>query len=153
MRSIARRFDRSLSSPSSLARDAETGKADKDEVGRLGERLAARWLWFRGMKVLFRNYRAPKGGEVDLVLRDGKVLVFCEVKTRTSLAFGRPVEAVTPAKQALIAKGAMSWLDLLEMPDVRFRFDVVEVLLKDGEVPELNLIEEAFELPEPYIYG
>lgn len=137
----------------SLERDPETGKPDKDWVGRAGEKLAARWLWLGGMKVLYRNYRAPKGGEVDLVLRDGKVLVFCEVKTRTSEAFGRPVEAVTEPKQRLIARGAMAWMQLLDMPSVNFRFDVVEVMLRDGEVPELNRVEKAFDLPEPLIYG
>lgn len=153
MRFTAKLFDRSLSSPLSLERDAETGRPNKDVVGRVGEDLAARWLWFGGMKVLYRNYRAPRGGEVDIVLRDGKVLVFCEVKTRTSEAFGRPIEAVTAPKQALIAKGAMAWMGLLDMPSVKFRFDVVEVMLRDGEVPELNRVAAAFDLPEPLIYG
>ena len=76
-----------------LAADVEEGQW-RQEVGKLGERLAASFLKKEGMKVLYRNFRAPKGGEVDLVCRDGDTLVFAEVKTRTSLRYGRPAEAV-----------------------------------------------------------
>lgn len=104
------------------------------------------------MKILHRNFRAPKGGELDLVCRDGDTLVFAEVKTRTSLRFGRPVEAVDKKKQTLIVRGALEWLRLLDHPDLLFRFDVVEVLLRDGEVAEINLVRNAFNLPEHLIY-
>jgi putative endonuclease len=125
----------------------------KQEVGKLGERLAARFLKKEeGMKILHRNFRAPKGGELDLVCREGDTLVFAEVKTRTSLRFGRPVEAVDKKKQMLIVRGAMEWLRLLDYPDLLFRFDVVEVLLRDGEVAQINLIRNAFNLPEHLIY-
>jgi len=125
----------------------------KQEVGKLGERLAARFLKKEeGMKILHRNFRAPKGGEVDLVCRDGDTLVFAEVKTRTGLRFGRPVEAVDKKKQTLIVRGALEWLRLLDHPDLLFRFDVVEVLLREGEVAEINLVRNAFNLPEHLIY-
>lgn len=125
----------------------------KQEVGKLGERLAARFLKKEeGMKILHRNFRAPKGGELDLVCREGDTLVFAEVKTRTSLRFGRPVEAVNKKKQMLIVRGALEWLRLLDHPDLLFRFDVVEVLLRDGEVAQINLIRNAFNLPEHLIY-
>lgn len=125
----------------------------KQEVGKLGERLAARFLKKEeGMKILHRNFKAPKGGELDLVCRDGDTLVFAEVKTRTSLRFGRPVEAVNKKKQRLIVRGALEWLRLLDHPDLLFRFDVVEVLLRDGEVAEINLVRNAFNLPEHLIY-
>lgn len=125
------------------------------ELGVVGERLAARHLRSEGYKVLYRNYRAVDGGEVDIVCRDRDTLVFVEVKTRTSLAFGRPIEAVTMDKRYLITRGAMEWLRLLdfEMGTVRYRFDVVEVLLSHGEPPEFNVVREAFETPEPYLYG
>ena len=115
--------------------------------GREGERLAARYLRrTHRFKVLYRNYRAPgrSGGEVDLVCRDGTMLVFVEVKTRASLAFGRPAEAVNADKEVLIARGARSWLQLLDDPDVRFRFDIVEVLMEPGKPPAVNLIRDAF---------
>ena len=71
---------------------------DKDTIGKWGEHLAARWLRKNRRKVLYRNYRAPHGGEVDIVWRHGDTLSFVEVKTRTSTDFGRPGQAVTPAK-------------------------------------------------------
>ena len=104
-----------------------------------------------GYKVLYRNYRAPKGGEVDLVCRDGDTLVFAEVKTRSSETFGTPAEAVTSPKQRLIARGALAWLKLLGNPDIPIRFDVVEVRMKAGKA-EISVIRNAFTLPEPYRY-
>ena len=104
-----------------------------------------------GYKVLYRNYRAPKGGEVDLVCRDGDTLVFVEVKTRSSAAFGAPAEAVTRDKQRLIARGALAWLKLLKNPDIPFRFDIVEVRTQ-GKKAEATVIRNAFGLPEPYRY-
>ena len=117
-------------------------------VGRRGELIAARWLWTRGCRVLYRNYRAPQGGEVDIVCRDGRVLAFVEVKTRTSDAFGRPALAVNDDKQALIRRGAEGWLRLLGFPDIPWRYDVVEVLLKAGKAPEVTWLKAAFNTEE-----
>jgi putative endonuclease len=126
---------------------------DAAELGRLGERLAARYLRRQGYRVLYRNYRAPHGGEVDIVCRDRScdTLVFVEVKTRRGLGFGTPGEAVTRDKQKLIARGALAWLRLLDHPDILFRFDIVEILF-DGNEPSFHIIKDAFKLPEPYIY-
>ena len=106
-----------------------------------------------GYRVLYRNFRAPDGGEVDIVCRDKScdALVFVEVKTRRSLAFGAPGEAVTREKQKLIARGALAWLRLLDHPDIVFRFDIVEVMIENDR-PSFHLIKDAFKLPEPYIY-
>lgn len=111
-----------------------------------------KYLRRQGMKLLRRNFRAPRGGEVDIVCREGEVLVFAEVKTRTTLDFGRPASAVNKGKQRLITRGGMAWLRLLDIPEIDFRFDIVEVVLTDGEVPDINLIRNAFQLPEPYRY-
>jgi putative endonuclease len=124
----------------------------KDAVGAEGERLAAIFLRSEGMKILWRNFRANGGGEVDIVARDRETLVFAEVKTRTSLFHGRPIEAVTMDKRYLITRGALEWLRMLDFAPRHFRFDVVEVILVDGKAPDLNLVRDAFELPEPYIY-
>lgn len=123
------------------------------ELGLCGERLAAKHLRRNGYKVLYHNFRAPKGGEVDIVCRDiaEKTLVFVEVKTRSSLDFGRPITAVDRQKQYFIARGAMAWLRLLDNPDVAFRFDVVEVVL-DGDKRSINIVRNAFVLPKPYVY-
>ena len=90
---------------------------------------------------------------MDLVCRDKacNALVFVEVKTRRSLAFGAPGEAVTREKQKLIARGALAWLELLGHPEINFRFDIVEVLF-EGDMPSFHVIKDAFKLPEPYIY-
>ena len=127
---------------------------DPQLLGLEGERVAARFLARNGYKVLYRNYRAPKGGEVDIVCRDRaeSALVFVEVKTRRAGPHGTPAQAVTPAKQRLITRGALTWLRLLDNPEVRFRFDIVEVVVDGGGGVECSVIPNAFELPEPYIY-
>lgn len=99
----------------------------KDAVGAYGERVAAAHLVAAGMVVLERNWRCP-AGEIDIVARDGDVLVFCEVKTRTSVAFGSPLEAVTPRKAARLRRLAAAWMRerALHVPEVRI--DLVGVL-------------------------
>lgn len=118
------------------------------EIGDLGEKLAKTWLTKRGWKVLWANFKARKGGEVDLVCRDRDTLVFVEVKTRTSMEWGRPADAVNADKQKLIIRGALAWLRRLDKPDTHFRFDIVEVLLEEEQLPNLTLIENAFQLPD-----
>jgi putative endonuclease len=119
-------------------------------LGTWGEETAARHLKRLGWKVLRWNFRAPGGGEVDLVCRDKDTLVFAEVKTRRSEEMGRPLDAVDWKKQQLIRRGALHWLRLLEMPDITFRFDVIEVLAT--EPVEIRVIESAFTLPDPLRY-
>ena len=102
--------------------------------------------------MLYRNYRAPRGGEIDLVCREGDELVFVEVKTRSTRDFGSPASAVNREKQQLIARGALAWLRLLDHPDIIFRFDIVEVVI-DGSGVSFNIIRAAFALPEPHRYS
>jgi putative endonuclease len=120
--------------------------------GARGEKLAGRFLRSHGYKILYRNFRARGGGEIDIVCRDGDTLVFVEVKTRRGEDFGRPIEAVDRQKQLRVSKGGLAWLRMLDNPDIVFRFDVVEVLLPDEGNPQLELIQDAFELSQPYIY-
>ncbi len=87
--------------------------------------------------MLYRNFRPPQGGEIDLVCRDGKTLVFIEVKTRAAGGPGRPADAVDPGKQEAITGGAQAWLRLLGNPDIPVRIDIVEVIL-GGERPEIT---------------
>lgn len=128
------------------------------DIGDLGEKIAAKYLQSLGWKILYRNFRAPKGGEVDLVMRGGEdlgLLIFAEVKTRTRRDYGRPMRAVNQEKQALIMRGATEWLRLLGKEivpgmkqDVRrqisWRYDVVEIVLEEGEKPDVHLVENAF---------
>jgi putative endonuclease len=121
-------------------------------LGRAGEKLAAKYLRGNGHKILYRNFRPPHGGEVDIICRDKRQneLVFVEVKTRSSEDFGRPLDAVNRKKRRLILRGAMTWLKMLDMPEIVFRFDVVEVVVH-GPVA-IRHIENAFGLPEDYSY-
>jgi putative endonuclease len=126
---------------------------DSGEIGLMGEHIAARWLSTHGRSVLYRNYRGVNRGEVDIVARHRDVLTFIEVKTRTSTAFGRPADAVGPDKQRLIQRGAQDWLRLLDQPRIKFRFDIAEVILIEGELPHIHIIENAFQLPDSSMSG
>jgi len=134
-----------------LRKRNSTSSDPRHALGYRGEQVAAQYLRRIGYKVLHHNYRAPRGGEVDLVCREGDTLVFVEVKTRSSEAFGAPAEAVTRSKQHLIARGALTWLKLLGNPEIHFRFDIVEVRVV-GKKAEATVIRNAFGLPEPYRY-
>ncbi len=121
-------------------------------LGARGEKLAARYLRRHGFKILYRNFRGRQGGEIDLVCRERDTLVFVEVKTRTREDFGRPLEAVNAAKQRRISLGGLAWLRLLGNPDILFRFDVVEVTIAGEQPPRIELVRNAFQLSEPYLY-
>ena len=118
------------------------------KLGRQGEAAAERFLKKQAFKVLYRNFRARSGGEIDLVCRDRKeqVLVFVEVKTRSNELFGTPHEAVNWRKRARIIRAAKEWLRLLDLPDVPFRFDIVEVVAQPTQ--QIRLIRGAFEMEE-----
>ena len=121
-------------------------------LGTRGENLACRFLRRNGYKILYRNFRGRTGGEIDIVCRKRDTLVFVEVKTRTREDFGRPFDAVDRDKRKRISRGGLAWLRLLDDPDILFRFDVVEVIIAEGQQPRFELIRNAFSLPEPYIY-
>lgn len=104
-------------------------------LGRRGEDSVASWYEDRGYQVLDRNWRCP-AGELDLVLRRGRLVVFCEVKTRTSDAFGVPAESVTRKKRQRIRLLAARWLDGSPSPAAEIRFDVASVLGGAVEVIE-----------------
>jgi putative endonuclease len=115
----------------------------KDAVGGYGERVAARLLIDSGLVILDRNWRCPTG-ELDIVARDGNTIVFCEVKTRRSEAFGAPVEAVTAAKVRRLRALAARWL--AEHPGVRggVRFDVVSVCPQRSGAATVDHLRGAF---------
>lgn len=125
-------------------RDGDDPCWDHMKLGRWGERVAADYVRSQGAKLLYRNFRGPRGGEIDLVVRDGVQLCFVEVKTRRRRATGRPLDAVTLEKQELIERGARAWIALLRERDVLWRFDVVEVELTEAEAPKLTWVKEAF---------
>ena len=125
---------------------AEWGRRDEPEHlrrGRLGERAARRQLSKAGLKFLYANY-SSENGEIDLVFREGKTLVFVEVKTRSSESWSRPAAAVNGEKQRKLIATARDYLRLLRHSDVPYRFDIVEVLLADGCVQEVRHQPNAF---------
>src|SRR6266404_9849544 len=137
---------------SRFSRSKESSRPEHLRRGSLGEKLASRFLRKNGYKILYRNFRGQSGGEIDVVCRDRDTLVFVEVKTRTREDFGRPIEAIDRDKRKRISRGGLAWLRLLDNPDILFRFDVVEVIIAEGAEPRLELVQNAFSLPEPYIY-
>ena len=120
--------------------------------GELGERAAETHLKAQGLKFLARNFRS-RHGEIDLVFRDAAGLVFVEVKTRSSEDWVRPAAAVDARKKRLLSQTALDYLRLLKNPPVKFRFDVVEVLLRDGAVREIRHLPDVFSLSRPYRYA
>ena len=117
----------------------------KKSVGERGEDLAARHLRRRGCRVLKRNYASPLG-EMDIIARDGEVLVVVEVKTRASDDFGGPLAAVDVRKQRKLAQVAQCYLKQHRLGEVPCRFDVVGVTLVEGKEPVIEHIRDAFTL-------
>lgn len=113
-------------------------------IGRYGENVATAWLRANRCRILARNFKAPRGGEVDIVARDGKVLAFIEVKTRRTGSSIRPLDAVGREKQRLIERGASFWLKRLGTRSIPWRYDVIEVHLADNEKPRVNRVRDAF---------
>jgi putative endonuclease len=104
-------------------------------LGVSGEDLVAAWYVANGYEVVARNWRT-RAGELDLIVRRGRTFVFCEVKTRSSDAFGAPVEAVTRDKQVRLRHLAARWLEDAPMRPTEIRFDVASVLAGEIEVLE-----------------
>jgi putative endonuclease len=122
------------------------------QYGQLGERAARKSLRRKGLKYLTANFRS-KRGEIDLIFRDKDCLVFVEVKTRSSEDWVRPAAAVNQERRRRLSHAALDYLRLLKNPQVKFRFDIVEVLLSDGAVREIRHLENTFELTHPLRYG
>jgi putative endonuclease len=112
-------------------------------VGRRGENLAARYLESRGLVVLSRNWRC-RDGELDLVLTDGRTLIVCEVKTRTSTEFGTPAEAVSHEKAQRVRRLAHRWLNTYRVGWRELRFDIVSVLWPPGRTPRIDHLVGVF---------
>ncbi len=101
--------------------------AAKDVLGRRGEQLAERYLIMAGLVILDRNWRCPLG-EIDLVARDGNELVVVEVKTRSSTAFGHPLEAITAVKLGRLRKLAAAWCAAHRPRTAGIRVDAIGVV-------------------------
>ncbi len=114
-------------------------------AGRSGEEAAVRHLQKRGYRILARNFRRAFA-EVDIIARHNEILVFVEVKTRSSLRFGAPAEAVHPSKQRRLSKIALDYMMQEELDGQCARFDVVSVLLDShGMIEHIEIFENAFD--------
>ena len=117
----------------------------RKSLGKFGEDLVRKHLKKSGCRILEQNYQI-KMGEIDLIVEDARTVVFVEVKTRTSSAYGSPFDAVTPLKQRQMSKVALEYLGRNHLHDRPARFDVASVQVEDGSPPKLEIIQNAFEL-------
>ncbi|WP_067439622.1 YraN family protein [Nocardioides jensenii] len=111
--------------------------ARQQALGAYGEAIAAKHLVDRGMVLIDHNWRCPDG-EIDLILRDGTSLVFCEVKTRRSVSHGTPMEAVTQSKFARMRRLAGAWMSTNDVHASDIRFDVVGIVAPQTGSPTVD---------------
>lgn len=118
---------------------------DRNEIGKLGEQVAANFLRKKGCEILQMNYHS-RWGEVDIISESGGFILFCEVKTRAKNSLGTPAEAVNFAKQKKLIKTAYDYL-MKHQSNLQPRFDVIEVVtdaVGDFSKFTVNHIENAF---------
>jgi len=119
------------------------GEGDRRATGKAAEAAAEAWLVTQGFEVLARNH-ATRRGEVDLVCREGQVICFVEVRSRTGEAQGSPLETISPAKARKVVAAATDWAWQNGRLDAALRFDVVAVQLGEG-APRFELVRDAFD--------
>ncbi len=116
----------------------------KQQLGGRGEDLALTFLTSLGYELVTRNYRS-RGGELDLIMRDGATLVFVEVRTKTVFSHGNPLETIDYRKRRQIEKTARLYLARKKLGDeVSCRFDVVGISMGAGPAPEIDHVINAF---------
>ena len=120
---------------------------ERQKLGRGGEELAKRFLLSKGYKIVKRNFRAPFG-EIDLIAYQKKVLVFIEVRTKTSSNFGAPEESISLNKKKKISRLASFYLKAkrLNENEIDCRFDVVCLTLDKGDSYTIKLFKDAFQI-------
>lgn len=114
--------------------------AKKDDLGRRGEELAARYLTGCGYRILDRNWRCGEG-ELDIIAARGDEIAVVEVKTRSGTAFGHPLEAITAAKSARLRRLAARWAEEVPHPHALVRIDAIAVLAPP-HVPDAEVLIE-----------
>jgi putative endonuclease len=116
----------------------------QQKFGESGENLAVWYLKKNGYKIIEQNYR-NQVGEIDIIAREKKTIVFVEVKSRRSIRFGSPKWAVTPQKQRKISMVALYYLKTTRQINAKARFDVVAITANRDE-PQIEIVKNAFEL-------
>jgi putative endonuclease len=122
-------------------------KGYRQQVGKRGENEAVQYLKRKGYQIIERNFRL-RFGEIDIIAKDGPILVFIEVKTKVRGGFGEPEEWINRKKQIQISKVAMGYLQVKNVENIPCRFDVVAIKCTDGKVT-IRHIEDAFWLDSP----
>ena len=118
---------------------------NRQEVGKLGEKLAQEFLKKRGYHIRETNFRCREG-EIDIVARQKDYLVFIEVRTKSNLDFGTPEESITQAKKEKIINSALTYINTHQNSPSLWRIDVVAIEVDDkGKTKRINLIENAIE--------
>jgi putative endonuclease len=125
-----------------MSNNRDAANRNSKELGELGEELAVRYLIKKKYRILARNWR-DRGGELDIVARDGGTLVFVEVKTRTSDTFALPVESVGYDKQRRLRRLADRYIARNNVADCEVRFDIISIVTR-GANPEIEHLENAF---------
>ncbi len=130
--------------------DNHSAAFSSSKVGQIGEELAARFLEKKGYRLVLANYKVPIGrnsrgasvtGEIDLIVLDEDVLCFVEVKTRSSDAFASPLAAVDLRKQRQIIRTAKVYRKIFRLNDIKFRYDVVSIVLVENSRPKIELFK------------
>ena len=116
----------------------------RSRLGAQGERIAAAHLETCGLVVSERNYRT-RYGEIDLIARDGEQIVFTEVRTRRSAAYGTPEESLTPRKQARLVKAALEYIEERSLHATSWRIDLVAITLNPDGPADIRRYEFAVE--------
>jgi putative endonuclease len=130
--------------PRPRAAGSTPGGDPRRALGQRAEQLAAEHLTRRGYHLIDRNYRW-RGGELDLVAREGDTLVFVEVRARTRAEWGAPFETINRLKQRRVIRAALHWLMTHDLTRAPARFDVVSIMLPPAGPPAIELIQNAFE--------
>ena len=112
----------------------------KFQLGLKGQESAIVFLQAKGYKILETNYRT-RAGEIDIIATFGNYIIFIEVKLRTGFSYGHPCEAVNTNKQGKIIKTALHYIADNCLNDKDFRFDVIELLQKDGQLYANHIID------------
>jgi putative endonuclease len=124
---------------------------DHLRAGEWGEKQAARMLNRKGYRILGQRVRVGRRDELDIVARDGEVLVFVEVKTRKGEEYGRPISSVKRWKRHSLSRAAIRYMKQLQSKPDYFRFDVVEIVgAEDSAEPIIRHVENAFTLDRRY---
>ncbi|MEL6656135.1 MAG: YraN family protein [Bacteroidota bacterium] len=116
--------------------------AAHNELGELGEKLAANFLEANGYTILARNWRANRA-EIDIIAQLDETLIFVEVKTRSTDFFGAPEESITKRKKRLLAAAATAYMQETGH-EWAIRFDIISIIMQLGKAPKLEHYEDAF---------